>query len=260
LTPLLERRPLADRPQSHYTELLMSVTPTTDNSHIPLAYAARPPGRPGVLTAVGILSIVLGLLSILAGMVGIITGVKYLRISRVFASMPPMVVTVPTAGAGAIGATSVNYSTTVNTAAIGGSGTALHPATTGIISSPSFPAGAAILMITEATLSVCLGIFLIIAGIWMLCDSRAAGRFHRIYVALKIPLVAAAAIATWWTMSGMMGSVTGIGAPTAMPNLIGIIYAAVTSGFALLYPIALLIALSSRTAKAHFNTFRPSSG
>jgi hypothetical protein len=95
----------------------------------------------------------------------------------------------------------------------------------------------------------------------MLRDSPAAGRLHRIYVALKIPLIALAAIATWWTTSAVMSSVrtmtTIYPATAVMPtfgNMIAVIQAAVGAVFALLYPIALLIVLSTRTAKEHFNT------
>jgi hypothetical protein len=123
------------------------------------------------------------------------------------------------------------------------------------------PAGPSILTITEAALSLCVAVFLIIAGIWMLRDSPSAGRLHRIYVALKIPLIALAAIATWWTTSALMSSITAMTARnlavagmSGFGNMIGVIQAVVGAGIALLYPIALLIILSSRTAKMHFNS------
>jgi hypothetical protein len=214
----------------------MSLTPTTDNSHIPLAYAIGRPGRPGILTAVGILSIVLGALSILASSLGIVTGLRYLRMSKMRASMLASMARV--------------------SAPASPSMPAKVPSLPFII-----PVAPSILTITEAALSLCLAVFLIIAGIWMLRDSPAAGRLHRIYVALKIPLIALAAIATWWTTSAVMSSVrtmtTIYPATAVMPtfgNMIAVIQAAVGAVFALLYPIALLIVLSTRTAKEHFNT------
>jgi hypothetical protein len=234
----------------------MSLIPATDNPHIPLAYAVGPPARPGILTAVGIVSIVLGAISILASAAGIVTGLRRLRISKMRATM---IARLSPSGAAPMPGY-MNYTTNVHTTTMSGGGT-IVTSTHASAFYLGVPAAASILTITEAALSLCVAALLIFAGIWMLRDSPAAGRLHRIYVALKIPLIALAAIATWWTTSGLMSSVTAMAAhsiaPAVMPtfgNMIAVIQAIVGAVFALLYPIALLIVLSSRTAKEHFNT------
>jgi hypothetical protein len=118
-------------------------------------------------------------------------------------------------------------------------------------------------MIVEASLSIILAAFLIYAGIAMLRDSPNAGRLHRIYVAVKIPLIAISAIAIWWTYSGLMNNFTTITAGTpgaavmpAFGNTMAVVQAIVWAGVAMLYPIALLIVLSTQTARRHFSAIQ----
>jgi hypothetical protein len=245
----------------------MSLTPAPEDSQIPLAYAIARPPRPGILTAVGIVSIVLGGMSVLAGLAWIATGIMYMALSNMRLPMPtPSVRVTGSASAATPGSptTYYSYSSGVNT-------TVVVPGTTGMTSTPSttmispfrIATGASILMIVEAALSICLAAFLIYAGIAMLRDSPKAPRLHRIYVALKIPLIAMSAIAIWWTYSGLMNNFSAITAGTpgaaAMPafgNTMAVVQAIVWAGIGMLYPIALLIVLSTQTSRRHFGAIQ----
>jgi hypothetical protein len=222
----------------------------------PLEYAMARPQRPGILTAVGIISIVVGSLSILASVSGVVTGAMYIVMSHIRFPMPPQPTTMAamsptTAPAGS--STSTFYSFAVATA--GGSTT---------ISSASnvpFPfrigMGPSILMITESALSLGVAVFLIIAGSKMLRDSPGAARLHRIYVVLKVPLIAAGAVATYWTFSSMMNGLSmtlpGQNA-SSFPawGMMAAFQAILSAGVSFIYPVALLIVLGMRSNREYF--------
>src|SRR5580658_293120 len=145
----------------------------------PLSYAAPLPVRPGTVTAMGVASIVVGGLSALASLYGVVTGIVYLFMSSFQFPMPmPVPATMP----------------------------ATAPAVTLAPAAFRFQVshGASALTIVESTLSVCAAALLIVAGAMILRDSPRADRLHRIYIAIKIPLIIAGGFATWWIYIGLM--------------------------------------------------------
>jgi len=64
------------------------------------------------------------------------------------------------------------------------------------------------------------------------------------------------AYASWWTTSSVMKSLAagGIaGPPAGLGNVMAVSSALFSAGFSLLYPLALLIVLCTKTARQHFN-------
>jgi hypothetical protein len=190
----------------------------------PLAYALPMEARPGILTAVGVISIVVGGISALASVAGIASGIAYIAMAKMQVKM------------------------------------AMPAATTMPAFQFNIARGASVLMIVESGLSACAAVLLIVAGSLMLRNWPRADRLHRIYVAVKIPLIATAAIATWWIYSGMMSGMFIVnGTPGAQANFahtMAMIQAVVMAGISLVYPVALLIVLSTRTSREYFKRLR----
>ena len=112
--------------------------------------------------------------------------------------------------------------------------------------------GASVLSIVDGSFSFLAAVLLIVAGSLMLRDSLVAERLHRIYVVVKLPLIVVGAFATWWTftslMSGMMQGANGA-STASFTRTMGLVEAIFWAGISLIYPVALLIVLSTRTAK-----------
>ena len=102
-----------------------------------------------------------------------------------------------------------------------------------------------------AAVGLALAIYLLVIGILMLRQHPRAGRLHKIYAAIKIPLAIVAGIAwpVFWASFSTMGAGTTT-APTFTPALITACVIAVLVGCA--YPIALLIAFRTRTAREYY--------
>jgi hypothetical protein len=224
----------------------------------PLEYAADRPPRPGILTAVGVMSIVLGSLSILFSLAGVGQGVIYIILSRV--TVPAMAIPqpLPTAAAAptTLPAGSSNASFSAVYAQNGGTPSNVNSAI-------PFPfhigAGPSILMIVEGSLSFCAAILLIVAGSLMLRNSPKSDRLHRIYVYLKVPLVMAAAVATYWMYSAMMSGIgsmsqynAGASHSFTFATTFALFEAIIMAAFALAYPVALLIVLTRKSSQAYF--------
>jgi hypothetical protein len=112
--------------------------------------------------------------------------------------------------------------------------------------------GVAIFYGATALISLGLAIFLLIAGILMLRNSRRSRRMHLIYAWLKIPTVIVAGSAYLWMAQGMFSSMpTSVGGTQAMLAL-GI-WELVQAAIACAYPIALLIILNRKTTKDYFD-------
>jgi hypothetical protein len=123
--------------------------------------------------------------------------------------------------------------------------------------------GASELSIAEAGLSLCMAVFLIIAGSLMLRDSPTAWRMHRIYVMLKVPLILVAAFASWWTYTSLMSGLSswptaggGAASMSGFSNMTAILQAVLGAGISMIYPVALLIVLATRTSKEHLIRIR----
>ena len=114
--------------------------------------------------------------------------------------------------------------------------------------------GTAILSISENTLSLGVAILLLVAGILVMRDSPKARRLHWIYVFVKIPLIAIAAVATAMMTVGMMSSFTpsGAGGGGLFPNWIGLMQALMGAAIALTYPLGLIFVLNSRSVRQFY--------
>lgn len=196
----------------------------------------------------GVISIVVGALSALASLAGIASGIMYIAMAHMHLTMAVPVATTMPAGTG-----------------VGTTATSAPSAATAVATPvPAFQfnvaRGASVLTIVESGLSVCAAVLLIVAGSMMLRDSPRADRLHRIYVAMKIPLVIVAAIATWWIytgmMSGMFVTTGGPGSPASFANTMATVEAVIMAAISLVYPVALLIVLSTGTSRGYFARLR----
>jgi hypothetical protein len=133
----------------------------------------------------------------------------------------------------------------VNTMTWGGAGAAAFAGPTFNINMT-----AAITVIICALLSIALAIYLLVIGILMLRQHPRAGRLHKIYAFLKIPIAIAGGIA--WIVFWASFSTTGTGAATMSPGVIVGCAIAVIVG--LLYPVALLVALHTRAVREYYAT------
>jgi hypothetical protein len=141
--------------------------------------------------------------------------------------------------------TYVYSSTTLPTAP----GAAPKPAS----SFPKINPTATLLVGIETAISFGLAAFLLVCGIQAVRSSLSAGRMHMIYALIKIPTVVFGMIAAWWMansfMSGLPGTPTGAGSPAATCGM----SSAVWMALGLIYPIALLITLRTRSMREYFN-------
>jgi hypothetical protein len=248
----------------------MSIPPSDAGyPYQPLEYAAPKSGRPGILTAVGIISIIVGAMSVLGSLAGVFSGFMYLRMSSMTfpapATAPQAATTMPgitsTTAAPTTATTSTNFQYT--TVAVGGNTATVTGSGAAVPFSFHVASGASELSIAEAGLSFCVAILLIIAGSLMLRDSPMAWRLHRIYLMLKVPLILVAAFASWWTytslMSGLSTLTTAGGGAVSMSgfnNMAAIFQAIIWAGISMIYPVALMIVLATRTSKEHLARLR----
>jgi hypothetical protein len=220
---------------------------------MPLQYSnpLEAQGRPGLITAVGVISIVVACLNGLGNLSGTLSAAMFLVSSQMTSLAAPRstvtatsATTTPTTAPG----------TTVTTA---GSSTVV--VTTSATSNPFGDIDPAALGLSLATslLGLGLAVLLLVAGILILRDSRHAVRMHWWYVGLKIPLVIAATLAAVWMWQGLMRSMLGAMPPSApaapfqswmmhISTLIGAV-------MALAYPVALMFLLRSRTVRDYFS-------
>ena len=111
--------------------------------------------------------------------------------------------------------------------------------------------------IIESILSGLLAIYLLICGILILRQHNASAKMHVIYAVLKIALVILGAIgwtqllSDWTTTSYVTRGSVATGGLTSV--WIGVMIGAVLS---VAYPIALLIALRTKTAREYFQSAR----
>ena len=194
--------------------------------------------RPGIIIAVGVISILIGCISGLANLSGAFSGMVFMMMSRVQTPATPApapATTAPTPTAGG----------PVATATFGG-----------------FDTIPAALSIVTSVLGLALALYLLVAGIFMLRASQYAVRLHWWYVWLKIPLVIATTAVTVWMWSGLMKSMLATmppsapGAPAAaatMQSWMMHITTFIGALLSLAYPIALIFVLRSRTVRNYFN-------
>jgi len=290
-------------------------------------------GRPGLVTAIGVMSIVVASLSVLFSLQTGAQAVGFFFMSRMAASMPATTTTsstIATSYSSSTGATSVSVApatapaTTPPTALtpseiqqviskvqsnLGGKklnaaqvaalqaalqspsqglvtpGTAWSPVTstsidssgtadldlsggsieidakglvvsqsstsTGAFTMPQVGLGPCILGLFDGVASLGLAVWLLVAGIAALRNSRRALRMHTIYGWAKIPMSILGGIAYSWLMTEMMGSMPG--ARAAGANRFFAWYAGFFAALGCAYPIGLLIALRARSVRAYYH-------
>jgi hypothetical protein len=232
----------------------MSMPPYQYDSRPPLEYAGRAEsyGRPGVLTAVGVISIVVGSLSVLGSIGTVASGIMYMVMSNIQFPQPVMVQPATTMPAG--GASPSNV-------VVGPGGTVQRAPPPVVLPAFRFqvPRSVSLLTIAEGGLSLCVAVLLIVAGALMLRDNPVSWRLHWIWVSVKIPLIFVAAGATYLTYTSMMNAMTpamGPNNPQGMGGMVGLFEAFFGGIISLIYPVALMIVLSVRTSKAWLGVLR----
>ena len=199
-----------------------------------IQYATAIYARPGLLSSVGICSIIVGGLSALMSLSGIFSGIAYVVMSHA-----PMNLPIP-ARAPATQATTAPAAGAVQMATF-----SFH-----------VDLGASVTTIVEAVLSLCAAVLLIVAGSLMLRDSPMSWRLHRLYILIKLPLIAVAAVAMWWTYTSLFNGMMNMGGNQVGPqisrsvtNMMAVFEAGIMTAIALIYPIALLFILATKTSK-----------
>jgi hypothetical protein len=118
----------------------------------------------------------------------------------------------------------------------------------------NIPPAAMVAAIVTWILSFGLAIFLLVCGIATLRQAASGRRLHLIYAWLKIPVAIASAAATAWLYHAMFGAFAGAGGggPTWGLSVVGLVPA-----LGLLYPVALLVVLNTRTVREYYATVTP---
>ena len=107
--------------------------------------------------------------------------------------------------------------------------------------------------IATTVLSLGLAVLLLVAGIMVLRQSPSGRRLHLIYAVLKIPVALAAGLSFAYAMHQMMSGFAAAGAPTGVGWGVSL-WAAVPAALGCLYPVALLIALNTRTVREYYHS------
>jgi hypothetical protein len=113
-----------------------------------------------------------------------------------------------------------------------------------------------ILGLFDGVASLGLAVWVLIAGIAALRNSRRAFRMHKIYAWAKIPMSIVGGIAYWWLMSQFIRGMAG--AAASATNWVFGLYAGVFAALGCAYPIGLLIATHTKTVRDYYRTMTTS--
>ncbi|MEA2711490.1 MAG: hypothetical protein QOF78_4091 [Phycisphaerales bacterium] len=234
-------------------------------------------GRPGILTAISVISIVVACLSGLGSLWSAVGSVGYYIALRLPPAAfptpppaPPPATTAPTSLGSAPTTTSIVSSSSYTVTFFPGPGGTVTTATTMPAGGPGMTGNpfsnvspvAVLLSIFAALLSLAIAIFLLVAGIQVLRDSPSGAKLHWRYVLLKIPLVIFATGVGLWlsssTMNSMMASMPGgtAGSNASLRWVFMLVGAIIPACFALAYPVALIFVLKSKSVREYYNTVR----
>lgn len=198
--------------------------------------------RPGMLTAVAIISIVIAGFSALFSLSSILSGAMMFVVSK---TRMPMPVTPPV---------TTTFATTTTTGPTG-----ITTTTTTVASAPfQVDAAALILTATGGVLSLFAASVLLAAGIQVLRDRRGGNRLHWIFIAIKVPVTLLIAVATYLMTSSMMRNIHihNTAPPGGLNNsyidLMVTAQMVITLVMSLAYPVTLVFLLRSRTARNYF--------
>jgi len=219
----------------HPTEIQLPVD--TDAVHAgPLPY--RNPlderRRPGILTAVAVISIVVGSLGLVANLFELLstTGVLF------FSTTSSTVVTTTTTGTVVV---------------VGGGGPATAGATTmatTTFASPRPPTRVVILALLNCLLHLGVAAYLLMIGILLLRDSRHGRTQHLAYAWFKLFLVVVAVWSNWAWYNAQFAGLPG-GSSTVAVVMMSVLF--VVPGA--IYPIALLIVMNTRSVRTYYRTW-----
>lgn len=191
----------------------------------------RPPTspRPGILTAVGIVSIVIGTLSALTGCWGAASAGMFLFMPRAV-PVAPAPAPAPAAGGGGAAFSAVSFT----------------PVTDPWTMIPS---------LADGVLRLGLALLLIAAGVLVLREHPLGRKLHLIWAWVKIPAALLSAAASWHMTSRMFASMPATSGVPAKSIMMGML---VGIGFQLFlawaYPIAVLIVMRTRTVRNYYAT------
>ena len=175
-----------------------------------LSYLSYAPRRPGLLTAVGIASMVIGTLSAGAGILGISAGLGFMTMAQM--RLP------------------------ANTSV---ASTVFHVNN-----------GASVATVAEAIGSCLAGALLVLAGSHMLRNSPKSWRMHRMFIVMKVPLAVLNGFANWWVCNSIVSYQYQVGsAPDSGQAASAIAMGVGMTLLSIAYPVALLILLSTKTSK-----------
>lgn len=198
--------------------------------------------RPGIMTAMGVMSIVIASLSGLFSL-----GTALSAIGMLVISSRPISIPVPAAPS-TTGATTVTAGTRVVTPA---------PATMPFLFQVNRTAS--ILSICESGGSLLIAVVLLVGGILALRDSPHALKLHWTYAMVKIPLVVVAGVAQWMSSTTMMANMRMM-SPGATPRMawgsILMVPAVMWALFGMAYPIGVMIVLKTRTVKTYASSIQ----
>jgi hypothetical protein len=104
-----------------------------------------------------------------------------------------------------------------------------------------------------------LAVYLLVIGIMTLRQHPLGGRLHAIYAWMKIPAAVVGGLAVGWMVHGVFSGMASTMPPAAggpPAEMIAAGYAVTLAGLGLIYPIALLIALRTRTIREYYASVR----
>ncbi len=114
------------------------------------------------------------------------------------------------------------------------------------------------LIIIEDLLSIGLAIYLLVAGIMVLRQSASGRKLHLIFAVFKVPLAIAAGVGLTWLFTTFLGA-AGPGVPASAAAAARTPFVMMGIGLSVIgciYPIALLIALNTRSLRNYYGSIR----
>ena len=193
----------------------------------------------GIMTAVGVVSIVIACFSALSNLGSIASAALFMTMSRMAFPMPVATTgptTVPTTGP----------ATTASVAVV--------PTT--MMSPFQMPPHLLILTAVGGLLGLLTAILLFIAGIQVLRNRRGGRTLHWIFIAVKVPVVLIVGVITYLftesMMRGVAATVPQTPLPMSMTSWMILLQTIVYGVISLAYPLGLVFVLRSRTAREYF--------
>jgi hypothetical protein len=196
--------------------------------------------RPGILTAVAVISIVVGCFGVLGNLLGLLS----------------------TFSQSAVGVTTSTFVTTASGTVVSvgpampATTNATTMSTTTFTVPPPPPMRIIVLAVLNDLLHLGLAGYLIAIGILMLRDSRHSRTQHLAYACFKLMLVGVAIWTNWAWYSTK--SATLFGGPGIAVIAIVVYLSVIFVAPGVIYPIALLIVMNTRAVKAYYRTWASS--